>query len=142
LAIQQANDTGGINGRGISVITVDDAYDPARAERNVRDLDDKHRPVALMGAVGVPVIASILPTVEALRIPVIGLSSCAPAVRTPSKRYVFPVRASYRLEGEHTVRHLKTIGITRIAIFRQSDPFGTTVAASYEEATRAAGIEI
>lgn len=142
LAIQQVNDQGGINGRSISVVTLDDAYDPVRAERNVRELDERHRPVALMGAVGVPVVASILPTMETLKLPVVGLSSGADAVRTPSKRYVFPVRASYRLEGEHTVRLLKTIGTTRIAILRQSDPFGTTVAGAYEEAARAAGLEI
>ena len=125
--IAQINKAGGVNGRQIVVTTLDDAYDPKKAVENLRKLVTDIKPAAFLGTFGVPVVAAALPVIEELRIPAVGLTTGAKALREPFKRYVFPVRASYADEAGHLVRHIKTLGYSRILMIHQDNPFGLLV---------------
>jgi len=142
LLIRHVNATGGINGRKLVAVTLDDGYDPLRAVSNVRELDAKHKPVALLNTLGVPVVAKLMPVLEELKLPGLGLSTGSAAVREPASRYVLPVRAGYREEGEHTIRLLQSIGVNRIALVEQDDLFGKTVADGYREAMQSSNQQL
>ncbi|MCA0214904.1 MAG: ABC transporter substrate-binding protein [Proteobacteria bacterium] len=139
LAVRQANAAGGIAGRPLRVITLDDAYDPDRAIANTRELDQKHGAIAMINTIGVPVVAKLMPVLQELRIPAVGLSSGAPSVREPAQRYVIPVRAGYREEAEHIVKLLRTLGLKRVALLEQEDQFGKTVADAFRHAAEQGG---
>ena len=140
--IEKINKAGGINGRRIVLTTLDDAYDPAKTVANLKKLAGEKRPSAFLGLFGVPTVAAALPVLEELRIPAVGLTSGSPALRTPLKKYVFPVRASYVDEADYIVGHIKTLGYKRVSIIRQENPFGELVRNTLAEALNKEGIKI
>jgi branched-chain amino acid transport system substrate-binding protein len=138
--IEKINRAGGINGRKIVLTTIDDAYDPKKTVANVKQLAADTKPAAFLGLFGVPTVAAALPVIEELRIPAVGLTSGSPALRAPYKKYVFPVRASYADEAAYIVRHIKTLGFSRVAIIRHDNPFGELVGATLVDAFKKAEI--
>jgi ABC-type branched-subunit amino acid transport system substrate-binding protein len=139
--IEKINKSGGINGRQIVLTTLDDAYDPKKVAANIRSIAAEKRPAAFLGLFGVPTVAAALPVIEELRIPAVGLTSGSLALRTPLKRYVFPVRASYADEAAYIVRHIKTLSFEKVAIIHQDNPFGELVRDSLVNAFVVAGIK-
>lgn len=125
--IEKINRAGGVNGRVIALTTLDDAYDPKKVVANIRGIASEKRPAAFLGLFGVPTVGAALPVIEELRIPTVGLTSGSPALRTPTKHYVFPVRASYADEAAYIVRHIKTLSFAKVAIIHQDNPFGELV---------------
>ncbi|WP_425257658.1 ABC transporter substrate-binding protein [Rubrivivax sp. RP6-9] len=117
------NAQGGVNGRTIELKSLDDGYEPDRCKANTETLirDDVF---ALFGYVGTPTSLAALPLVNAARIPFIGPFTGAEALREPFSRYVFHVRASYYDETALIVKQLTSLGLTRIAVFRQNDSYG------------------
>jgi branched-chain amino acid transport system substrate-binding protein len=125
--IEKINRAGGINGRKIELTTIDDAYDPKKMVANIRQIAADKRPAAFLGLFGVPTVAAALPVIEELRIPAVGLTSGAATLRTPYKKYVFPIRASYADEVAHLIQHIKIFSFSRVVIIHQENPFGELV---------------
>jgi branched-chain amino acid transport system substrate-binding protein len=140
--IEKINRAGGIDGRKIVVVTIDDAYDPKKMVANLRQIATEKRPSAFLGLFGVPTVAAALPVIEELRIPTVGLTSGSPALRVPLKKYVFPVRASYADEAKYLVSHIKTLSLSRVAIIHHENPFGELVRDTLVEALNKAEIKV
>jgi len=130
------NAAGGIRGRKIVLKTLDDGYEPGRAEANTRRLidDDVH---ALFGYVGTPTSAASIPLATNAKVPFFGAFTGAELLRTPFNRYVFNVRASYFDETELIVKQLVAEGLTKIAVFHQNDAYGQAGLAGVEKALAA-----
>ena len=79
---------------------------------------------ALFGYVGTPTSLAALPLVNAAKLPFFGPFTGAEALREPFNRWVFHVRASYFDETALIVRQLVSLGLRRIAVFRQNDSYG------------------
>ena len=122
--ISKINAAGGVSGRQIELVTLDDAYLPASTVENLKKIATERQPVAFMGLFGVPTSAAALPALLDLKIPVVGLSSGSDAMRTPFNRYVFPVRASYADEARKLVGHVKVANISKISVIYMDNPFG------------------
>ena len=125
--ISKINAAGGVGGKRIELITLDDAYVPANMVANIRKIAAENKPVAFLGLFGVPTVAAAIPVLKELQIPGVGLTSGTDLVRNPFNRYVFPVRASYADEARKLVSHAKTIGITVPSIVYMDNPFGVGV---------------
>ncbi|MFY9511561.1 MAG: ABC transporter substrate-binding protein, partial [Rubrivivax sp.] len=118
------NAQGGINGRTVELKALDDGYEPDRCKANTETLISKDEVFALFGYVGTPTTLAALPLVNNARVPFIGPFTGAEALRDPFSRYVFHVRASYYDETALIVKQLTSLGLTRIAVFRQNDSYG------------------
>lgn len=127
------NAAGGIRGRKIVLKTMDDGYEPTRAEANTRRLIDDNV-LALFGYVGTPTSAASVPLATNAKVPFFGAFSGAELLRAPFNRYVFNVRASYFDETELIVKQLAAEGLTRIAVFYQNDSYGQAGLAGVERA--------
>lgn len=127
-AIDEVNATGGINGRTVDLVALDDGYEPARAAPNTRELIEKHRVIAVIGNVGTPTAVAALPIIEQARIPLVAPFTGAGSLRkSPPDRYVINLRASYAEETAAMVENLvKTAGLkpSQIALFTQRDAYG------------------
>ena len=97
--IAKFNASGGIGGRPIELVTLDDKYLPAMTVDNLRRVASERNPVAFLGLFGVPTVAAALPVLKELKIPAVGLTSGTDAVRQPLNRYAFPVRAGRHFSG-------------------------------------------
>ncbi|MEO7278580.1 MAG: ABC transporter substrate-binding protein [Casimicrobium sp.] len=136
LYFDSINEAGGIRGRKIVLKTLDDGYEPTRAEANTRRLIDDNV-LALFGYVGTPTSAASVPLATNAKVPFFGAFSGAELLRTPFNRYVFNVRASYFDETELIVKQLVAEGLTRIAVFHQNDSYGQAGLAGVERALAA-----
>lgn len=129
-AIAAANAAGGIGGRPVRVVSLDDGYDPQRSVANAEALRAEHGAVALLAPVGSPNLAALMPWAERQRIPLIGARSGADSQRG-YHRYVFFVIGSFGDEVRHIARHLDTIGTRRIAIATMDNPTGHDIARQF-----------
>ena len=72
--------------------------------------------------------------------PLVAPYTGALSVRDGNSRGVFNVRASYSDEAESLVRHLHTIGATKIAVVYQNNTFGREILAGIERSMLARGL--
>jgi ABC-type branched-subunit amino acid transport system substrate-binding protein len=117
------NAAGGVNGATIELRTLDDQYEPDKCKANTEALI-KDDVFALFGYVGTPTSLAALPLVNQAKIPFFGPFTGAEALRDPFSRYVFHVRASYFDETAAIVKQLTTLGLKKVAVFRQNDSYG------------------
>jgi len=136
------NKSGGVNGRKIKLVSLDDGYEPEKAAANTKKLIDEERVLALFGYVGTPTSNAALPIFTAARVPFIGAFTGAQSLREPFNRYVFNVRASYFDETEQIVGHLVQQGIKDIAVFYQNDAYGKAGLAGVERAMAKRNLKI
>lgn len=136
------NKAGGVNGRMIKLLTVDDGYEPDKAAANTKKLIAEDKVLALFGYVGTPTSNAALPIFTAAKVPFIGAFTGAQSLREPFNRYIFNVRASYFDETEQIVAHLVQQGITKIAVFYQDDAYGKAGLAGVEQAMKKRKLEI
>ncbi len=119
------NDLGGIKGRDIRLISLDDGYEPDKAVRNTLRLITRDDVFLLIGEVGTPTSKAVIPIIEQHRIPFFAPFSGAELLRTPFRRYVINVRASYYQEMEKLTSYLvDEQKIERISCFYQNDSYG------------------
>ena len=136
------NQAGGVNGRKIKLISVDDGYEPDKAAANSKKLITEDKVLALFGYVGTPTSNAALPIFTAAKVPFVGAFTGAQSLREPFNRYIFNVRASYFDETEQIVAHLVQQGITKIAVFYQDDAYGKAGLAGVEQAMKKRKLEI
>lgn len=120
------NSQGGVHGRTIKFISLDDGNEPYPAICNTRKLIDEHKVFALFGYVGTPTSYAALPAVTSAKVPFFAPITGAEGLRSPLNKYVFNVRASYNDETEKLVEWLVTQRRKRIAVFYQNDSQGIT----------------
>ena len=126
----QVNKSGGVNGRKVELVTIDDGYETERTLANTKALIQDKQVFALMGYYG------STPTTEAMnkvfgpaKVPLVGTISGAgtlrePPASNPNSRYMFNIRASYADEAEAIVNQIIALGLKNIAVFYQNDGFG------------------
>jgi ABC-type branched-subunit amino acid transport system substrate-binding protein len=123
IAFDAFNAVGGVNGQAIELRLLDDGYEPDRCKANTEQFI-KDEVFALFGYVGTPTSLAALPLVNDERIPFFGPFTGAEALREPFSRPVFHVRASYYDETALIVKQLTSLGLKKIAVFRQNDSYG------------------
>ncbi|GAC1527083.1 MAG: ABC transporter substrate-binding protein [Ramlibacter sp.] len=134
--VQQAwfkmlNDQGGINGRMVNLLSVDDGYSPPKAVEQVRKLVEQDEVVALFQTLGTPSNSAIHKYVNAKKVPHLFVATGATKWNDPKGfPYTFGFNLSYQTEGEIYARYiLKNKPAAKIAILYQNDDFGKDVLA-------------
>jgi branched-chain amino acid transport system substrate-binding protein len=119
------NATGGVHGRQIQLISLDDGYEPEKTAAATNKLIEQEKVFTLFGYVGTPTSAAAVPQAVKANIPYLFPFTGAEFLRNPVNKWVFNVRASYFDETEMMVEHLtKDLGVKRIALFIQDDAYG------------------
>ncbi len=134
LYFDQINAQGGVHGRKIKLLSLDDGYEPDRATANTRQLIDKNDVFALFGYVGTPTSLAALQVSNPAGVPFFGAFTGAEALRLPFNRLVFNVRASYGDETEKIVEQFTSLNVKRIAVFYQNDAYGKAGLSGVEKA--------
>ncbi|MGN5480351.1 ABC transporter substrate-binding protein [Cupriavidus basilensis] len=96
--LRAINANGGVAGRRIELVTLDDGFDAKRTPENVRKLIQDEKVFALFMVRGTPQDASILPIIATEKVPLVAPLTGAITLHRPVNRYVFNVRAKYRDE--------------------------------------------
>ena len=124
-AFEEANQAGGVNGRTLTLKSLDDGYEPDRAIENTRNLIEGEKVFALIGPVGTPTSKATQPIATDAAVPFIGPFTGAGFLRDPALSNVINVRNTYDAETEAWIKHLtEDLKHERIAILYQDDGFG------------------
>ena len=122
--LDHINRKGGIHGKKIQLISLDDQYEPKQTFANTKKLIQQPNLLALFGFIGTPTSKVVLPIVEQERIPFIAPLTGASLLRRNDLKMVFNMRASYASEIQAIVNSLVRSARQRIAIVYQNDAFG------------------
>ena len=143
-AFAEVNAGGGVHGRRVALVSLDDAYEPEAAVANTRALIEEHDVFALVGAVGTPTSRAAQPVTSAAGVPYIAPFTGAEFLRDASEQSnVVNVRASYYQEtGEIIARLTTDLGITRIGILYQDDSYGRAGLEGVRRALAAQGLPL
>jgi ABC-type branched-subunit amino acid transport system substrate-binding protein len=142
-AFNEANATGGANGRRLELVSYDDGYEPEKAIANTKRLIDEDGVFALVGEVGTPTSNAAQPIATEAGVPFIGPFTGAAFLRDPSLGNVINVRGSYDQETEAWIEHLTTdLGLSRIAILYQDDTFGRAGLSGVSKAMEKRGMKL
>ena len=125
LYIDHVNAAGGINGETITLLAMDDKFDPPTAAANARELITKKHVLALFLTRGTPHNQAILPLLKEYGVPLVAPSTGAMSLHKPVNEWVFNVRASYQHEANRAIRHLSLVGLGHIGIVQVNDSFGS-----------------
>ncbi len=127
-AIQEINRSGGIQGRPLELVVLDDGYEPERAAPNSHSLIDDEHVLAIIGNVGTPTAVATLPIMLEHETLFFGAFTGAGILRKdPPDRYVINFRASYAQETAAMVDALiNRAGLDpqEIGFFTQQDAYG------------------
>ncbi len=120
------NATGGINGKKIRHIVLDDGYKVDETVRLTRELLAQPEVVALYGFAGTANVGKLLTDkiLEEGGAALVAPYTGGEPLRTPFNPWIFHLRAGYADEAEHMVQQVSTLGMTRIAVMYQDDGFG------------------
>ncbi|MET3138111.1 branched-chain amino acid transport system substrate-binding protein [Undibacterium sp. GrIS 1.2] len=138
----QVNAAGGVHGRKIEIIKMDDKYEADLAAANTKKLIENEDVFALFGYVGTPTSNAALPIFTQAKVPFFAPFTGAQSLREPLNRQIFNIRGSYFDETEHLVERLVRTGLKNIAVFYQNDAYGKAGLAGVERALKKMNVQM
>ena len=120
------NAKGGINGRKINFITLDDGYSPPKAVENARKLVESEQVAVVFNVLGTPLNTAIRPYMNQKKVPQLFIAAGATTFNDPQH---FPWTMGWQpnLQAEATfyAEHLlKSKPDAKVAVLYQNDDFG------------------
>jgi branched-chain amino acid transport system substrate-binding protein len=122
LAFEQVNSAGGIQGKALQLVTLDDAGHPEETVAKTKQLLAESKPVVLAGYFGNRSLAALLDSklLDQAQLTLVGFQSSD--TRVLGSPRMFSTRAGLAEEVGKIVTHLATVGITRIALVHDERP--------------------
>ena len=142
-AFHEQNQAGGVHGRMLELVTMDDRYEPGFAFANTRGSDREREGVRTYRGGGYADISrSVVPLVESQAVPFLAPFTGAGFLRDPELGSVVNLRASYAQETEHMIARLtEDLGVTRVAVMYQNDSYGQSGLNGVLDALERRGLE-
>jgi len=140
--LNKINSEGGVQGRKIKLVSLDDGYEPDKCIENTRKLINEEKVFLLFGYVGTPTTQAALPIMEESKVPLVGPFTGSVALRDPQKK-IYNIRANYDQETSELVKSFsKNLGLKKIACLYQNDAYGKAGLSGVEKALKAEGLDL
>lgn len=141
LAFADSRADGGVHGRSVKLVSLDDELKPDKAVANYEKLLGDGV-FAFFGCVGSATTAAGAAVLTRSGAPMIGGYAIADAAREKARGAAYIVRASTGREAQVLVQHLTTIGMTKIAVAQLDNPGGQEALSLVEQALGAANLKV
>lgn len=135
---RKVNAAGGIRGRPIELVSLDDKNDRKQAGANATKLVNEMNAVALFGFASATLSLDAMPIVKEKRVPFFAPFTGADAIHKQNN-FVFVMRASYADELTAILKHWNSLGADRITVIHYDDEIGNQNYATVERIMKAAG---
>jgi ABC-type branched-subunit amino acid transport system substrate-binding protein len=138
------NAAGGINGRKINLISLDDGYAPPKAVEQTRRLIEQDEVLALFSSLGTPTNVAIQKYVNARKVPHLFLSTGASRWGDPQQfPWTMGWAPNYLQEGRIYAKYiLKNYPRAKIAVLYQNDDFGKDFLRGFQEGLGESGAQM
>ncbi len=143
MAVQETNDSGGVLGKKIKLITEDDQSRPEEAATAVTKLISRDKVVAVLGEVSSSRSLAAAPICQANQIPMVSNASTNPEV-TKKGDYIFRVCYIDPFQGEVLAKFVfNSLKLKRVAVLKDiKNDYSIGLAQFFEENFRALGGEV
>lgn len=133
---EKVNAEGGINGRKVKFITLDDAYSPPKTVEQTRKLVEQEEVLMMFGSLGTATNSAVQRYLNAKKVPQLFVLSGATKWADPQKNpWTMPGMAAYESEGVVYAKYiLQAKPDAKIAILSQNDDFGRDYVAGFKRA--------
>ena len=124
--LKMINAAGGINGRKVTLVSLDDAFTPAKTVQQTRKLVEDDDVLAIVGSIGTPTNLSVAKYLNSKQVPQILLLASTPKLDDPENlpwttTFMMPQPVETRIYAEYL---LKTQPNAKIAVIYQNDDLG------------------
>jgi branched-chain amino acid transport system substrate-binding protein len=123
MEVERINDAGGVNGRPIEVVILDDATDAETAVAVTTRLIEQENVIALIGATGTGGTMAMRQEVDRTGIPQVSVAGGS-VITSDFHPLVFQTPWSNRLVVPFTFEYVESLGISKIAVIADSGGFG------------------
>jgi ABC-type branched-subunit amino acid transport system substrate-binding protein len=123
---QMVNDRGGINGRRVNLISLDNAFSPPKALEHTRKLVESDEVFAIAGSLGTPTNVAIQKYLNGKGVPNLFLTSGAERFNDPKEfPWIVPFYPIYAAQGALFAKHiLQERPSAKIAVQYENDDLG------------------
>jgi branched-chain amino acid transport system substrate-binding protein len=143
MAIQAANEAGGINGRKIRIIYADSGYDPKKAIIATQKLVNDDRVFAFVGQLGAAIVHVTMPIIVDNGALLLFPNAPLEEVYQPTKPLAFTVQPAYNLQARLATSYAyNTMGKRKFCAFYQDDDSGEQVLRGINEALDQVGAKL
>ena len=142
IAFEEANASGGVNGRKLRLVALDDGFDPAKAEANFRALLSEHKVFACVLPVGAGTTLAGLPLLREQNVPLLSPVAVVDSARRQTAGTAYYVSASHQREAQALVAHFAIIGLHKVAVAHLATPGGGEVMGQVAAALQAKGLQM
>jgi len=120
------NDQGGVNGRKINFVALDDGYQPPKTVEQTRRLVEQDKVLLMYGQIGTPTNVAVRPYLNSKKVPQLFVTTGSNSLIDPKKYpYTVATGSSYGFEGLIWAKFiLQERPNAKIGIFYQDDDFG------------------
>lgn len=140
----EVNARGGVHGRKIEIVPVDDKYTSEGGEAATEKAINDDRPFVFFGASGTEPSSGIVKTLkkyEAKKFVLWGSTSGAEVLRAPEfAPFAFNIRGSLKSSGKDVVEAFASAGFKKIGVVAQDDGFGKSAATAAKKAIEDKGL--
>jgi branched-chain amino acid transport system substrate-binding protein len=139
------NAKGGVDGRKIDFVTLDDGYEPPRAVQNARRLIEQDKVFALFNTLGTPNNLAIWDYVNQQKVPHVFVATGASDWGADTKKHPFTIgwQPDYVTEAQTYADYLKQEKPdAKVAVLYQNDGFGKNLLGGFEKAIEGSNIKI
>lgn len=137
-----ANSAGGIHGRKIQLVRVDDMCDPAGAIAAVRKLIFDEKVFAIVGGSCSNGVLAAKADIEQAGIPYLNFTAASGKISAPKVQNIFTSMLTSNLEGQLQAQYLIDSKVTKVAVVAQHDAWGRDRHETLLPALAAKGIKI
>jgi len=132
---KKINDEGGINGRKINFISVDDGYSPPKTVEMARRLVEQDQVLFIWGPLGTPSNTAIQKYMNAKKVPQLFVYTGATKWNDPKNfPWTMGWQPNYQTEGTIYAKHiLQTKPDAKIAVLYQNDDYGKDYLKGFED---------
>ncbi len=132
---KMVNDQGGINGRLINLITLDDGYSPPKTVEVVRQLVEQDKVLCTFNVLGTPSNTAIQKYMNQKKVPQLYVATGASKWGKPKEfPWTMGYQPDYHTEGAIYAKHvLANVKDAKIAILMQNDDFGKDYVDGFKE---------
>jgi len=132
---KMVNETGGINGRKVNFITLDDGYTPSKSVEVTRQLVEQEKVLCLFNTLGTPTNTAIHKYVNQKKVPHLFVSTGASKWGKPKEfPWTMGFQPDYHTEGVIYAKHLlANVKDAKIGVLMQNDDYGKDYYEGFKE---------
>jgi branched-chain amino acid transport system substrate-binding protein len=142
IALEETNAKGGVNGRKLRLVSLDDGFDPARATTNIQALLQEHQAFACVQTVGAGATLAAMPLLREQNVPLIAPIAVVDSAREKTEGVAYYTRASQARESDALVGHFGILGLKRVAMAHLATPGGQEVLGQVKAAAQKHGLQM